>query len=422
VLVAAGASWLFYQRARAALEADWERRLLDLAERTAAQITPDYVQETRREGDESTAYLVLQVQLETLRSVNEDLESVSLVAPDGLLLVDAGDSGGTERLESPAARQAPAALRRARAGQAALSPPYTRERRTRRSAVAPVQSEGGEVAGMVVAESVVPDTRLFAAPGRVILPVGLVTLLAIAGMAWLQIRAVRSEAELERRLSRAENLAAMGQLTATLAHEIKNPLAIIRGSAERLRTGDPEAQRMATFVIEESDRLSRTVARYLQFARGDDAPAGDGDAIVALDDTLSLLEGEFRARDIRVERSRPAEDSVTVRLDTESLKQVYLNLLLNARDAMPKGGTLRLRERATADRWDVVVADDGEGVPPDVLERLGRPFVTTKPQGSGLGWFLSRRLVRGAGGDLEIDSQGGRGTTCTLRLPRAKGR
>jgi signal transduction histidine kinase len=421
VLLAAGASWLFYERARDALESDWERRLIGIAVRTAAQIAPDFVDETRREGEESTGYLVLQVQLETLRSVTQDLASVSLVAPDGTLLVETGESVGTERLQAPITRLAPATLRHAVAGRPALSDVYRRGRRAMRTATAPVRRPNGAVVGVVAVESLTPDPRLFAAPGRAVLPVALVTVVAIAGMAWLQIRAIRAETDLERRLSRAESLAAMGQLTATLAHEIKNPLAIIRGSAERLRTGEPEAQRMATFVIEESDRLSRTVARYLQFARGDQTPAGAGDAVGALDETLELLAGELRARRVAVERSRPAMDSVTVRLDSESLKQVFLNLLINALDAMPRGGTIRIRETGVADRWEVVIADDGEGVAAEVLAQLGRPFVTSKPQGSGLGWFLSRRLARGAGGDLAIESAPGRGTTCTLRLPRARG-
>src|SRR5262249_36565621 len=154
------------------------------------------------------------------------------------------------------------------------------------------------------------------------------------------------------------------------------PLAIIRGSAERLRQADPESQRMANFVIEETDRLSRTVGRYLQFARGADETTESGDAVGALEATLSLLEGEFAERAIRLERSRGGADSVTVGLDPESLKQVYLNLLLNAVESMPGGGRLAVSDRVRAGRLEIEIADEGAGIPKDLLKRLGQPFVT----------------------------------------------
>jgi len=255
--------------------------------------------------------------------------------------------------------------------------------------------------------------------GRTLTAIGLVTAVAIAVLAVLIVRAATSAATLERRLSRAENLAAMGRLTATLAHEIKNPLAIIRGSAERLRMLDPEAQRMATFVIEEADRLSKTVARYLQFARVGEEPRQGGDAATALQATLDLLEGELGARGVMLERAGGLT-AAPVGLDNESLKQVYLNLILNALEAMPAGGRLRIGEAERHGRIEVSIADEGAGIPPDVLRRVGSPFYTTKAQGSGLGLFLARRLVRASGGDLHIQSLEGRGTTCTVRLPRRR--
>jgi signal transduction histidine kinase len=176
---------------------------------------------------------------------------------------------------------------------------------------------------------------------------------------------------------------------------------------------------MAQFVIEEADRLSRTVGRYLQFARGGEQDVGRGDAIAALDQTLALLEGELAARKITVERFRGAGDSATVRLDPESLKQVYLNLLLNAADASPSGGTLEVRDRAEPGRYEVEITDHGRGIAPEMLARLGSPFLTTKAQGSGLGLFLTRRLVQSSGGELVIKSEVGSGTTCVVKLPRA---
>jgi signal transduction histidine kinase len=246
-------------------------------------------------------------------------------------------------------------------------------------------------------------------------------MLAVLLLAAIVVRGAWSAARLERRLSRAQNLAAMGRLTATLAHEIKNPLAIIRGSAQRLGRLEPEAQRMADFVVEETDRLSRTVARYLEFARGSDAggTAEAGDAAVALEATLDLLEGELRAREVTLERAGQLE-TAPVALDNESLKQLYLNLILNALEAMPRGGHLAVSLAERAGRIEVGIADDGAGIAAGTLKRLGSPFFTTKATGSGLGLFLARRLAESVGGELRIQSEVGCGTTCTVRFPRQR--
>jgi signal transduction histidine kinase len=212
----------------------------------------------------------------------------------------------------------------------------------------------------------------------------------------------------------------MGRLTATLAHEIKNPLAVIRGSARRLGKLEPEAQHMADSVVEEVDRLNRTVSRYLQFARGERSTEGRGDLAAAVTATLDLLEDEFRARSTALER-HGIEGPLVVRLDVESLKQLALNLVLNALEAQPEGGRVRVTLERRGGAVEMSVRDDGPGIPAEVKSRLGEPFVTTKAQGTGLGLFLARRLVEGAEGELHIASPPGEGATVMVRLPLAPG-
>jgi signal transduction histidine kinase len=289
------------------------------------------------------------------------------------------------------------------------------------------------VLGVVVIEAQASYLAPLADLSRRLTVTALIALLAIVVLAALFVRAASSTVQLERRLSRAENLAAMGQLTATLAHEIKNPLAIIRGSAERLGKLEPEARRMADFVVEETDRLANTVNRYLQFARSSGG-GGTGEALAMLDQTLSLLEGELSARRVKLERSAGAgagarsaagtvgpSSGASVGLDNESLKQVYLNLILNALEAMPDGGTLKIDSSERGSAIEISIADTGKGIPEADLARIGDPFFTTKTKGSGLGLFLTRRLVQSAGGQLEIRSEPGSGTTCVIRWPRQKG-
>ena len=423
----AAAAVLAYRGVRGALEREFEQRIERIALRAAGQISPADVADPRARSSSSAAHTALQTLIVPLPAV-ADLDDAEILDARRVTLVDALAREEEEGLPSPLDSLARATLDQGFAGRSAVSPPYEREHDVRRAAVAPIRDAARRVVGVVVIEAQASYLAALADLSRRLTLIALIALLAIAVLAALFVRVASSTARLEQRLSRAENLAAMGQLTATLAHEIKNPLAIIRGSAERLGKLEPEARRMVDFVIEETDRLANTVNRYLQFARSGGG-GGSGDALETLDQTLSLLEGELHARRVTLEgRGGPpgvtatSPAGATVGLDNESLKQVYLNLILNALEAMPEGGTLRVAASADRGGWvEVTLADTGSGIPAADLGRVGDPFFTTKAKGSGLGLFLTRRLVQSAGGQLDIRSEAGRGTTCVIRWPRRKG-
>jgi signal transduction histidine kinase len=425
IVATAALSWVSYRTVRAGLQEEFARRLQSLAAAGASQVGPGEVEDARQYGEEGGAYISIQVLLEQLRATPGTVNA-SLIDSARAVVYDCrgalqGQTSALDTLGGPA-------LANALAGEPAVTPPYRWGSRLLQAGLAPVRTEHGTVVAALAVEA---EPRYSALLDRfrrtLLLTAGIITLVIVVFVA-VRVRLARRELELERQLSRAENLAAMGRLTATLAHEIKNPLAIIRGSAQRLGKLEPEAQRMAEFVVEETDRLGATVARYLQFARGDRGATGAGDALAALAATLALLEGEFRARRVTLRREGlladagpPGAQVLTVGLDNESLKQVYLNLLLNALDALPEGGTLRAAVGERRGRIEVTIEDDGSGIAAETLRQLGSPFFTTKAQGTGLGLFLTRRLVQSAGGALEIESQPGRGTTCVVRLPRRRG-
>ncbi len=398
---------------------EFERRLQGLAATAASQVSADDVGDALRLGDEGTGYIALQVLLEQLRSTPGTINA-SLLDSARAVIYD-GRGSERERLPSPLDSLARDALGRAYAGSPAVSGEFGLEGERLRAGLAPVRGHGGQVAAVVAVEARPTYRATLVQLGRRLLLTTLVIGLVIVILSVVIFRVTQSSVQLERRLSRAENLAAMGRLTATLAHEIKNPLAIIRGSAQRLGRLEPEATRMADFIVEEADRLSSTVARYLQFARGDAGGPRAGDAMAALNATLDLLEGELAARKVAIERPPAALPAAPVALDHESLKQVYLNLILNALEAMPDGGRLAVEMAERRGRVEVSISDSGAGIPAETLRQLSQPFFTTKALGTGLGLFLTRRLVQSAGGALEIESAPGRGTTCRVRLPRRRG-
>ena len=416
LLSTATLSCLTYRSVRSAMETEFERRLEGLAATGASQVSPADVADARLLGEEGSGYIAIQVLLEQLRTASGAAHAALLDSARRVIY----DTRGPERadLRTTLDSVASAALDQAYAGRPAVSGVYGVGRAALRAGLAPASDRGRVFAAVAIEAR--PDylddlDRL----RRSLLLTTLVIGLALVVLGVAIFRLVWSAVRLERRLSRAENLAAMGRLTATLAHEIKNPLAVIRGSAQRLAKLDPEAKRMADSVVEETDRLSRTVARYLSFARPDPPQGGVGDAIAALESTLGLLEGEFRARNVVVHRADDGPHEAPVPLDTESLKQVYLNLLLNALEAMAEGGRLEVAAAEVRGRVEIAITDDGPGISPEALRDIGQPFTTTKAHGSGLGLFLTRRLLQSAGGTLELSRPSGRGTRCTVRLPRA---
>ena len=415
VVVTVVSAVLTYQGLRIAFERDFTSRLSKVAAIAASQVSADDADDVHRLGAESGGFFALQAQLDMLRSIT-GLENLAFVDTARATLYDVRHAEQGLLGRSPYDSLAPAALSIALRGTPALAS-YPRGGRSWRAAFAPVRT-GSRLVGALVAEGAPTWQDALAGLRHRLTLILMFSVAAIAVLAGIVMRATARRLALEERLTKAENLAAMGRLTATMAHEIKNPLAIIRGSARRLGKLEPEAQGMADSVVEEVDRLNRTVARYLQFARGERDADARGDLVAAVAATLDLLEGEFRARSVRLERAL-AEGPLDVPIDGESLRQIVLNLVLNALEATPEGGCVRVRLEARGQGTELNVRDDGPGIAAEVLARLGEPFVTTKAQGTGLGLFLARRLVEGAGGELHIASRPGAGAAVSVRLPRA---
>lgn len=421
-LVTALAALLSYRGLSAAFEGEFRARVARVANIAATQVAPSAIAELRLYGAETGGFLEVQAQLDMLCAVT-GFEDFQLVDTTRAVLYDVRRA--EEGIGAPSAWDslASAALTRALAGEATNAPPLVRRGLDVRAAFHPVIDDGRVVA-VLVAEARPEWAAELRRLGRWLTLVAVVSVLAIAVLAGILVRGIGRTLALERQLTRADNLAAMGRMTATLAHEIKNPLAIIRGSAKRLGKLEPEAQRMADSVIEEVDRLGRTVGRYLQFARIEQEPGGTGDLAAALGATLDLLEGEVRARHCVLEREGDLAAPAFVRLDVESLKQVCVNLVLNALEASPEGGRVRVALERRGGHATLAVRDDGPGMPAEIVRRLGEPFFTTKAMGTGLGLFLSRRLVESAGGRLAVESAPGQGTRVsasfrTAAQPRA---
>ncbi|MBC2711672.1 MAG: Cache 3/Cache 2 fusion domain-containing protein [Desulfosarcina sp.] len=228
-------------------------------------------------------------------------------------------------------------------------------------------------------------------------------------------------------LAEKEKMAALGQLTAGIAHEIKNPLGIILGSAQVVANPKkPEAMRnrAAQFIIDEVIRLNNTLTAFLAFARPAPPNLVKTDLIQLLDETLESISETFDNQMIQVEKTIGAP-TVQCAADPDQMRQVFLNILLNATQAMPSGGRLTVKavlkkQRTAADtgRFIVItISDTGEGINSDRLEKIFEPFATFKDDGTGLGLSIVTQILKLHHAGITVESEPGRGSVFAIHFP-----
>jgi len=229
--------------------------------------------------------------------------------------------------------------------------------------------------------------------------------------------------EVEDQLRASQKLSALGQLAASLAHEIKNPLGSIRGAVEILRDDYPADHPKREFIsilIKESNRLAATVDEVLRFSRSrpEEERARPRTMLTEIIDQVStLLDNRLRKKDIRLERAIGSDSGQTL-LDADRMSQVCINLLLNAVEAVPAGGRIRITaDNTAAGNLRLVVEDNGPGIGPADREKVFRPFYSTRSDGTGLGLAISSRIIESCGGRISVDDSPLGGARFTVLLP-----
>ena len=251
--------------------------------------------------------------------------------------------------------------------------------------IAPLSGESGEISGMVITFQDLTDIRA-----------------------------------LEETSRRQDRMAAVGRLAASIAHEIRNPLAAMRGSIQMLRSemdGDTEQAQLMEIILRESDRLNKIVADYLNYARPRPAELKTVDICALVAETFKLLRNsaELRAGQV-LEEALPDRPAI-VSGDPEQLKQVCWNIARNALTSMPEGGTFSVSlAEVDGNRLRLSFSDTGCGMTPEQVERLFEPF-TSNTGGTGLGLSIVYQIIRDHSGTINVRSRQGEGTTITVELP-----
>jgi len=229
----------------------------------------------------------------------------------------------------------------------------------------------------------------------------------------------------QQQLVQSEKMAVIGRLAASVAHEIRNPLGIMRSSAGLVADDlppDHPSQKPLEFIRDEIDRLSGLIESHLVYARPKKPLLARADLNALLDRALEFMAPEFRKRKIRILRAY-GEHLPVAHVDPDQMHQVFLGLLLNASQAVSREGTITIgtavspEEGKDSRHLSVSITDTGPGIDPASLEKIFEPFFTTKNGGTGLGLSVAKQIINGHGGTIGARSEPGQGATMTIELP-----
>lgn len=220
-------------------------------------------------------------------------------------------------------------------------------------------------------------------------------------------------------LIRADRLKSVGEVAAAIVHEIRNPLSAIKGAAQIIEKAVPQdspRRRFITIIEEEVDRLNRLVTEFLTFARPRQPEKSPSDLNQLIESIITFTSKEATNRGVRLVPQLD-EHLPAVEVDVEQIRQVLLNLILNAIHAMPQGGVVEVCSKRVAAVVELAVRDYGTGIDPAIRDKIFDPFFTTKPEGSGLGLSVAYGLVKQHEGEIELAEVEGPGSRFVIRLP-----
>jgi signal transduction histidine kinase len=245
------------------------------------------------------------------------------------------------------------------------------------------------------------------------------SLMPQAGIALENALLYREQKERFRRMLRADRLATIGELAAGAAHEIRNPLTSIRSSLQYLesRCREDNEKKLLGVALRETDRIDEILSALLSFSRPSEIRKEPCDLVALIEESAALVAIQARAKGIEVRTAFPPR-AIVVDADGSQLKQVFLNVLLNAVQAMESGGRLSIEALPLeSGRSFVKITDTGPGISEEALEKVFDPFFTTKKGGTGLGLSICYTIVKAHGGEIELRSRLGEGTTVLVSLP-----
>lgn len=434
VLVINGTVFYSIRTSQALLDVELGKRLEGTAQIAALLVRPEQVRALLAGMQDSTTAQIdsvtnFVVQMDAIEANDRVRASWSRLAEgaeaSNIILVDK-NSRVLARLNEPFAFERdvltldPASLATAFIGEAAHSPLYQKDNQYLRSGYAPVVDDDGSVLGAVVVEGGSRAFRPLEAVRTSLVGAAVFSSLLIV-LIWLGYqRTVGHLNRMEENMRHTDLLASVGQVAAGVAHEIRNPLAVIRGASQRLQKFESlnQAQRteLLAMIDEEVSRMGTVVQNFLDLSR---RPKGETVAFElrpVLERSLDILRVELDRSKVGVDYEWDAPEML-VEGDPSAMHHVFLNLALNARDVMKDGGKLRVRVQGKRGEARIIFEDTGPGVPKAIRNKIFEPFYTTRATGTGLGLAFVDRIVNEHGGSVTVGSAPSGGAQFEIRLP-----
>ncbi|MFC0270686.1 PAS domain S-box protein [Metabacillus herbersteinensis] len=230
------------------------------------------------------------------------------------------------------------------------------------------------------------------------------------------LRNISDRKRAEELMIQSEKLSVAGQLAAGIAHEIRNPLTAIKGFLQIMQPEREEKGHYFEIIFSELNRIELILSELLMLAKPQEIMFKTANIISLLQDVATLLETQANLNNILVEQQHE-ESELLVNCDQNQIKQVFINFVKNAIDAMPKGGKVTISSKKEQNSVKIIVKDEGEGIPEELLKRIGEPFLTTKENGTGLGLMITYNIIENHNGTVQVHSEVGKGTTFTVLFP-----
>ena len=460
LLMLTASSWFFFYTASKALDAEMGQRLIAIAKASSAQIKGEYLRVLKPGSENTRLYQNLQQKLQSMRNATE-VREIYIFDFDGKSLVDSRKDVpiGIEYRALDADRMH---IEQAKHVAAAVSTAFHgKDDAFYKSAYAPIQDEKGDLVAILAVDASVLFLETLEDMRRNMFIIGIMGIFIAVALSVVFARSIvipikklshaaqqikegsfgaQVEAhakdevgvlaetfnemsiaifERDHKLSRLNE--ELKQMSAGLAHEVRNPLNGMRIFLELLKrrlTSDDKAKEMIERVDGEIQALDRIVTEFLDFARPTPLQQEMVNLSEAIDSVLTLLQTEFDDNAIQVQTS-DLNALPPIHADAEQLKQVFTNILKNALQAMPEGGTLTISGEVISAENTVRLEfmDTGVGIPPDAVERIFDPFFTTKDTGTGLGLAVAKRLLENHSGTIEFRCEEGKGATFIITLP-----
>lgn len=414
-----------YRDVRGQVEQELEERLLSIGSVVASEMTESVITATSA-ADSASQFEQIRGDLRRIAEAS-NLGSIQVIDADRRRIVGSLESMKFGEIDPFLNAQPEVAV--ALAGIPAATPLYEASEIPGtffKTGFVPIEDDTGAILGLVAVEGGSGFFKILPSLSQTWGLVGVVSVIIAVILTFLLISVFRALERYERTLRGTAALATAGQLAAIVAHEIRNPLAILQSRAERVQEelnsqGDPEEiSRLLDAIPTEVQRLDRILTNYLSLARMGEG-TGRCAVVPVVEETLELVEKELSRSNIRFS-VEAASNEVRARIDAGPLRQALMNLFLNAREAMTGGGELRVMIRSTGAWTRIEVEDNGVGIKKSSQRRIFEPFFTTRSTGSGLGLAVVDSIVRSADGRIEVKSEPGRGSCFTLWLPAdAKG-